>query len=99
MNETKNVDKICPIFGSHMIPVISKVPGVFGQQILGGEFKLINCQKDKCQLWANGPQACCIELISSHLDSLHIFAATIEECLNNIEAAIRDLKEAKDENS
>ena len=66
--ELKNVDKLCPIFGSHMIPIISKVPGVFGQQILGGDFKLLNCQKEKCQLWADGYNACSIELIPAAID-------------------------------
>lgn len=99
MNETKNVDKICPFFGSHRITstdIGSKI--IKGSTIQFG-YDLLNCQKEKCQLWAYVSNACCIELISLYLDDLFTFAATIEGCLDNIEAAIRDLKKESHENS
>jgi len=93
IDEPKNVDKLCPIFGSHMIPIISKVPGVFGQQILGGDFKLLNCQKAKCELWNKTEQYCSFYWIAFKLDNLPLALSHLLESLNNIESAIRDLKE------
>lgn len=93
--EPKNVDKICPLLGSHMIPVVAKVPGLFGQQILGGQFQLVNCQKEKCIFWASNPGICDLITLLADVGDLERNLDSLNDTLGNLVNILSDLKEKR----
>jgi len=84
MSEPKNVDKICPIFGAQRI--LGPVPNdkIIQGVIFQPGYDLINCQRERCQLWEEFKNDCsikigfafsttigpCIKLLNSSLDKL-----------------------------
>lgn len=99
MNETKYVDKICPLFGSHLIPVQGKLSGLPGQIVFGGQQQLSLCQKDKCELWDEEIKECSQKNHASITSAIYAFSVSIEECLNHINDSIRDHLKEKHGNS
>lgn len=58
MSEPKNVDKICPLLGSHQIKAAATTLKLPQRTIFGQGYDLISCQKHRCELWDINRAAC-----------------------------------------
>lgn len=98
MNEPKSIDKICPILGSQIRQAITHVKGIQVSGIQSTETIMSLCVRDKCQLWDEQSKHCSFRVSSSAITGISPAIIMLNDILDKVIDAIRDLKEEKHDN-
>jgi len=95
-NEDKDIHKICPFFG--YVPSVAKLQGItkISPTAVAMQITLIDCQKERCQLWTKTVKECCINMISRALTAIAVEQnSNFREIM--LKAAVESIKEAKED--
>ena len=98
MNETKSIDKICPILGSHIRTVQANIKGITLASQVTAEVLLSNCVREKCQLWSDNYSNCTYVEQSKAILQLIAQTSCTTMALRDIQAQIILIKRKSDDN-
>ena len=91
--ESKNVDKICPLFGAVPKQFLGKDVASGRVIQLGVEMQITACQKDKCELWDKANERCSISLLAWHISCIEVHLEDMSQGIRDIVEYAKTLKE------